>query len=170
MTVRTEHARDQKAVTALVKEAFEHAEHSGGHEHELVAALRSSSAFVPELSLVAEHDGEIVGHIMFTEIQIGDSTGLALAPLSVLPSYQNQGVGTALVHAGHEKAKRLGYGYSIVLGSDRYYSRFGYLPAKDFGIEPPFEAAPENFMAVRLNKNAPIASGVVKYAKEFGLD
>lgn len=170
MTVRTEKPQDYEAVFALVKAAFESAEHSDGCEHELTAALRTSSAFVPELSLVAEINGEIVGHIMFTKLHIGDYVGVALAPLSVLPPWQRRGVGMALINEGHARAKRLGYGYSVVLGSEHYYPRAGYRPAKEFGIEPPFDAPPENFMAVRLREDAPPVSGVVQYAKEFGLE
>lgn len=69
---------------------------------------------------------------MFTKLKNGEAVILALAPLSVLPQYQRQGVGTALVNEGHKIAKDLGYSYSVVLGSEKYYPRFGYEPAKKF--------------------------------------
>ena len=84
---------------------------------------------------------------MFTKAKVEDKVVLALAPLSVLPEYQRQGVGTALIEEGHRIAKELNYEYSIVLGSETYYPRTGYLPANMFGITAPFEVPQENFMA-----------------------
>ena len=169
LQIRQETPNDYAAVYHIVKTAFSTAEHSDGNEHELVAALRASSQFVPELSLVAEDNGKIIGHIMFTEAKVGKSTQLALAPLSVLPEYQRQGVGTALIQAGHKRARELGYGYSIVLGSETYYPRMGYLPAAKYGISPPPGIPGENFMAYQLTGSAPKLSGVIEYAKEFGI-
>lgn len=169
MTIRTEQPSDYEAVYQVVKSSFETAEHSDGNEHDLVNALRVGSAFIPELSLVSEINGKIVGHIMFTKLQIGEHTALALAPLSVLPEYQRQGIGTSLILEGHKTAKALGYCYSVVLGSEKYYPRVGYLPAETFGIQPSFEVSSENFMAYKLCENAPIISGIVKYADEFGI-
>lgn len=169
IAIRQERQADQEAVYRLVTRAFETAEQSDGNEQDLVEALRGSDTFVPELSLVAEIDGKVVGHIMFTELRIGDHVALALAPLSVLPECQRRGIGSALVREGHRIARELGYGYSVVLGSDAYYPRFGYVPAVRFGIQPCFDVPSENFMACRLREDAPTASGVVRYADEFGV-
>lgn len=169
MLIRKETPDDFDEVYALVTSAFRSAEHSDGNEQDLVVSLRKSSAFVPELSLVAQIGGKIAGHILFTEAKVGGSTVLALAPLSVLPEFQNRGVGSALVEAGHETAKKLGYNYSIVLGSDKYYPRFGYVPAKIHGVSAPAGIPPENFMAVKLREDAEPISGEVKYASEFGI-
>ena len=169
MVIRQETDRDFDAVYFAVKTAFAAAEHSDGNEHELVVALRNSGAFVPELSLVAVIDGNIAGHILFTKIQIGGSTELALAPLSVRPEYQKQGVGSALIKEGHRIARELGYGYSVVLGSENYYPRSGYIPADQMGIHAPFEVPAENFMAFRLREDAAPVHGVVEYAPEFGI-
>lgn len=168
MIIRQEREEDYDEVFRVVQTSFAGAEHSDGKEQHLVAALRMSSAFVSELSLVAEADGKIIGYILFTKIKIGESAELALAPLAVLPSYQRQGVGKALIAAGHRIAKEMGYAYSVVLGSGQYYSRFGYLPAKQFGIRAPFDDVPdENFMAVDLQGGSEERNGVVEYAKEF---
>ena len=129
MFIRQEEIKDYKIVYSVIKKAFSCAQHTDGNEHNLVDALRSSKAFIPELSLVAEINGKIVGHIMFTKANIDNNVVLALAPLSVLPEYQKKGVGTALIKEGHKIAKKLGYGYSIVLGSEKYYPKTGYLPA-----------------------------------------
>ena len=120
-------------------------------------------------TLVAEADGRIVGHILFTKIRIGTSTQLALVPLSVLPAFQGQGVGSALVRRGHQIARDLGYSYSVVLGSETYYPRFGYVPAEQLGIQAPFPVPAENFMAVKLTEDAPPVRGMVQYAPEFGI-
>lgn len=170
MVIRQEEAKDHSTVYFLVKRAFETAEHADGSEHDLVGALRKSRAYIPGLSLVAEMDGKIVGHIMFTRAEVGDAAVLALAPLSVLPEYQRRGVGTALIREGHRIAGELGYGWSVVLGSEAYYPRAGYLPADTFGIEAPFDVPRENFMACKLFEDAPAVRGTVRYAEEFGIE
>lgn len=169
MRIRQEKERDYKEVYMLVKEAFESADQSDGTEQDLVAALRKSKAFVPELSLVAELGGRIIGHILFTEVQIGNHTELALAPLAVLPRYQNQGIGMALIQKGHEKAQELGYHYAIVLGSEHYYPKAGYVPAERYHIQSPFEVPAKNFMAYQLAEPEEPVEGMVKYAPEFGI-
>lgn len=169
MVIRREKTQDAGEIYEVVKIAFATAEHADGNEHELVNALREGRAYIPELSLVAEADGRIVGHIMFTKAEIGDAAVLALAPLSVPPEYQRQGIGTALIREGHRLAGALGYGWSVVLGSETYYPRMGYLPADTFGIKAPFDVPRENFMACRLTESAPAVRGTVRYAKEFGI-
>ena len=167
MVIRKEEVKDYEDVYSVVKLAFESAEHADGDEQELVNAVRKEDAFIPELSLVAEIDGKIVGHILFTKAAVGDTVVLALAPLSVLPGYQRRGIGTALIKEGHRIAAGAGHPYSVVLGSERYYPRVGYLPAKGYGIRPPFDVPSENFMACRLRDDAPAVHGTIQYAKAF---
>lgn len=123
MNIRQERPADYAAVYQVVKEAFASAEQADGDEQDLVVRLRQSNAFIPELSLVAVEDGKIVGHILFTRAVVGGAAVLALAPLSVLPSYQNQGIGQALMREGHRVAQTLGYPYSVVLGHKAYYPK-----------------------------------------------
>lgn len=170
MLIRKEEAKDYESIYPVVKNAFDNAEYSDGNEQDLVNALREGTAFIPELSLVAEVDGKIVGHIIFTKATVDNSEILVLAPLSVLPRYRRKGIGTALMQEGHKIAKKLGYKYAVVLGSEPYYSRIGYIPADLYGINPPFDVPRENFMAYRINETAPDIYGIVKYAKEFGID
>ncbi len=169
MVIRQENQSDYEAVYKVVKEAFSTAEHSDGNEQELVTALRNSSSFIPELSLVAFEDGNAVGHILFTKVYVGESEELALAPLSVLPAYQRKGIGMALMKEGHGIAKKMGYDYSIVLGHPKYYPKAGYVPAYIYGIKAPFEVPDKNFMAIRLNDRAKKIEGIVRYDKAFGI-
>lgn len=169
MIIRKEKPQDHEMVYVVIKKAFDCAEHADGNEQDLVNELRKGTAFIPDLSLVADINGKLIGHIMFTEATVEGHTVLVLAPLAVLPEYQRQGVGTALIQEGHRIASKLGYDYSVVLGSENYYSRVGYLLAEEWGIMPPFEVPRENFMVCRLNENAPKLSGMIHYAKEFGL-
>ncbi len=167
--VRQETAHDYNEVYDLITEAFLTAEHTDGNEQDLVVALRKGKAFIPELSLVAEADKKLVGHILFTKAKVNNDVVLVLAPLSVRPSYQKQGIGTALIAQGHKIAKELGYTYSLVVGSETYYPRVGYRPAVQFGIEAPKGIPAENFMAIKLQEKAKPLKGTVTYAEEFGL-
>lgn len=167
--IRQENKKDYDEVYNVVKTAFETAEHSDGNEQDLVVDLRKSKNFIPKLSLVAVYDDKIVGYILFTKIKIGKSTELALAPLAVLPEYQRQGIGKKLIEEGHKIAKKLGYHFSVVLGSEKYYPKSGYVPASRYGIKAPFEVADENFMAIKLNNTNKEIAGTVEYAKEFGI-
>ncbi|KGA98976.1 GNAT family acetyltransferase [Alkalihalobacillus alcalophilus ATCC 27647 = CGMCC 1.3604] len=169
MLIRQETKNDYDKVYDLVKDAFKVAEHSDGNEQDLVVALREGEAFIPELSLVAVVDGEIAGHVLFTKAKVGNDTVLVLAPLSVLPDFQSQGIGTALIKEGHKIAEELGYKYSLVLGSEKYYPRLGYIPAEKLGVLVPAGIPSVNFMAIQLQENAKPISGAVIYAKEFGL-
>ena len=170
MEIRQETKDDYTAVEQVIKDAFATAAQSDGKEHELVHELRSSRAFIPELSLVAVENGQIIGHILFTKVTVGSHIELALAPLSVLPAYQRRGVGLALMAEGHQIAKTMGYSYVIVLGHASYYTKAGYIPAGSYGIQAPFAVPDENFMALKLRQEAKNLTGVVKYAQEFGID
>lgn len=169
MKIRQETKQDFKEVYGVVQSAFSLAEHSDGNEQDLVNALRDSDNFIKELSLVALEDDKIVGYILFTEAKVGKDTVLVLAPLAILPAYQKKGIGSALIKEGHRIAGEMGYTYSLVLGSETYYPRLGYLPAKQFGILIPEGMPEENFMAIPLQQDNKMLSGEVVYAKEFGI-
>lgn len=169
LEIRKETEKDYEEVYNLIKISFKKAEHSDGNEQDLVKALRKSNSFVPELSLVAVKDNKIIGYILFTKIKIGEYEELALAPLCVLPEYQKQGIGKKLIEEGHKIAKKLGYHFSVVLGSENYYPKMGYVPAIQFEIKSPFDVPNENFMAIKLNDFDKEIIGTVEYAKEFGI-
>ncbi|AKB26404.1 GCN5-related N-acetyltransferase [Methanosarcina sp. MTP4] len=149
-------------------------------EGKLVEKLRQNPKFVPELSLVAEIDGKIVGHILFLPVVVKSGAGneeyeeykeyetISLAPVSVRPEFQKQGIGSRLIKEGLETCKKLGYGSVIVLGHPEYYSSFGFEPASKWGIKDPFGAPEEAFMALELKEGALEGiSGVVEYPEEF---
>ena len=121
--------------------------------------------------MVAQIDNEIVGHILLTKIQIiGNEIydSLALAPMAVLPEFQNHQIGSALVRAGLKKAKDLKFKSVIVLGYKNYYPKFGFQKASNWQIKYPFEVPDEAFMAIELIKNGlENISGIVQYPKAF---
>ena len=175
LQIRTETAADFERIERVIIAAFSGAEHSDGDEHNLVKRLRHSSGFQPELALVAEEAGEIVGHILFTPIVIRGARGqetasLALAPVSVHPDFQGRGIGGALIGAGHDAAMAKGYTSVILLGHESYYPRFGYKPAALWGIKAPFDVPEEAFMAIELVEGALCDSaGSVVYPPAFGV-
>lgn len=172
ITIRNERESDFEKVFHLVKASFKNVEFSDHQEHFLVNRLRKSEAFIPDLSLVAFIDDLLVGHILLTKLRINndekDFESLALAPVSVLPKFQNNGIGGKLILEAHKVAKSLGYTSIILLGHEKYYPKFGYERADKFGIELPFDAPKENCMAIELIEGAlKEISEVVVYPKEF---
>lgn len=170
LVIRQESVNDYEQVYNVIKTAFEKAEYRDGKEQDLVVSLRKSNSFIPELSLVAEDKNKIIGYILFTKVKIGDNTELALAPLAVLPEYQRKGIGKKLIKEGHKIAKQLNYDYSIVLGSNQYYPRLGYIPASKYNIKAPFEVEDDCFMAIQLSENAKTIKGIVEYDEAFGIE
>ncbi|MDZ5473070.1 N-acetyltransferase [Bacillus sp. 31A1R] len=171
--IRQEKTEDYSIVEEVIKSAFADMEISDKTEHELVARIRKSEAFIPELSLVATNEEEnIIGHILFSKIHIVNDThseeSLALAPVSVLPDFQNIGVGKLLINEGLKIAKELGYKSVVVLGHPNYYPKFGFEKASSWGINPPFKVPDEVFMIMELRENAlEGVSGVVEYSSAF---
>ncbi len=170
--IRQEKERDYKLSEKLVEKAFKNEDYSDHKEHLLVAKLRKSDIFIPELSLLAEVDGEIVGHIMLTKLTIENErnkyNSLALAPVSVLPKYQNKGIASKLITESLKIAKNMGFKSVIVLGHPNYYPRFGFKPASSWGIKPPFKVDDKAFMALELeSKGLDASGGTVVYSKEF---
>lgn len=175
VAIRQEQTQDHDRVYRLVLDAFSQAEHTDGHEQDLVVRLRGGAAFVPELSLVAEVEGQLVGHILFTRAVVRDGARdhatLVLGPVAVVPGFQRRGIGARLVEAGHRVARDLGFASSVLVGHPTYYPRFGYRPAESFGIVTHLELPPGVFMACELRPGGLAGvSGKLVYAPEFGLD
>ncbi|MED2975019.1 N-acetyltransferase [Fictibacillus sp. B-59209] len=172
MPIRIEKKEDFQTTEDVIKQAFKHAPYSDQKEHGLVKRLRSSKEFIPELSLVYEDGGKILGHILYTKVQLKNDTqsyeALALAPVSVLPSHQNLGIGKAFITAGLEKAKELNYKAVVVLGHPEYYPKFGFKKAALWGIKAPFEVPGELFMAMELQQDSlKGVQGIVEYSPAF---
>ena len=138
-------------------------------EADLVDRLRKSA--VPIISLVAEIDNEIVGHILFTPMTSDkfDIKIAGLAPMAVLPEYQNKGIGSALVEKGLEYCADEKYEAVAVLGHPNYYPKFGFIPSTRFDLISEYDVPKEVFMVKELVSNSlSKVSGVIKYHEEFG--
>ena len=131
--------------------------------------MRCASEANPVVSLVAEQDGGIVGHIVFSPVMLVGEPELnimGLAPMAVVPTYQRQGIGSALVRAGLEKCARLGFGAVVVLGHPTYYPRSGFVPSTRWNIRCEYEAPPEAFMAIEVKQDIWTASpGTIRYPR-----
>jgi putative acetyltransferase len=160
--VREERPEDLEAVRQVNALAF-------GQELEgrIVDALRSNDAVL--LSLVATIDGQVVGHILYSPITVGETfKGAALGPMSVLPDNQRQGIGSMLVEAGSRHLKDAGCPFIIVLGHPEYYPRFGFKPASAYGVKCQWDVPDNVFMVLALDpaKTRQIA-GLATYRPEF---
>jgi predicted N-acetyltransferase YhbS len=128
MHIRPERPEDAAAIEFVTTRAFRDAPHAGGNEGRIVGALRQAGALT--VSLVAvDDDGEIIGHVAFSPIEIdrGPAGWLALGPVSVTPDLQSQGIGAALIRAGLEQLEALGAAGCVLLGDPAYYGRFGFV-------------------------------------------
>ena len=141
-TIRREKKSEWKTVEQITYRAFRDAPPTGsgddGNEALLARKLRSCASFVPELDYVAELDGSVIGNIMYARSKVVGDSGewetLTFGPVSVLPKYQHDGVGGALIRKTLESARDLGYRAVLIFGHESYYPRFGFKPASEFGI------------------------------------
>jgi putative acetyltransferase len=159
--IRREQTTDVDAIHAVHADAFE-----TELEARLVRALRADPGWLPELSLVADRDGDIVGHVVCTRAHIGGAPALGLGPLGVRTPYQRKGVGSALMHAVLGAADALHESVVVLLGHRGYYPRFGFVPAASVGIEPPGDWD-DHFQARPLTAYANTLRGAFAYAKPF---
>lgn len=155
MIVRPERPDDYRSIAAVVEAAF-----GDQQVAQLVEDIRASQGYRPELSLVADEAGEILGHVMLSELAVGDGRGLQLSPLAVRPDRQRQGVGSALVNAALREAKALREPLVLVEGAPAYYSRFGFRRSTELGIEAPKRAPVWAFQALALGGEHPVGRAV----------
>lgn len=139
-------------------------------EADLVDSLRMAGAL--SISLVAVQHNVVVGHIAFSPVTIESDDGtfaaLGLAPMAVLPQYQNSGIGSQLVVAGLRDCRRMGHVVVVVLGHPEYYPRFGFDPAGPFGIKWEHDAPEDAFMIAQLKAGALAGrTGVVRFHSAF---
>jgi len=164
--IRSERTEDHEAIYRVNQLAFGRL-----NEAALVDVLREMAH--ASISLVAETDERIVGHIFFSPVSIeseaGDFEAMGLAPMAVLPEYQNQGIGTRLVREGLKECQVLGHDIVVVLGHPRFYPRFGFAPAASKGLRSEYDVPDEVFMVAELNPGALNGrNGLVKYHRAFG--
>jgi putative acetyltransferase len=149
LQIRTEIPSDRAAIAAVHGEAF-----GRDDEPRLVDRLRAAGQ--TRLSLVAEQDGTIVGHVLFSQMAIETDSqhlpALALAPVAVLPAWQRRGIGARLIERGVAECRALGHSIVIVLGNPRYYRRFGFSAQRARPLESPY--AGDAFMALELVEGA----------------
>ena len=164
ITIRAEAQKDARDVHAINRLAF-----GGPEEARLVDRLRGQVE--PLVSLVLETDGRLIGHILFSPVELAQHANLlimGLGPMAVLPEMQRQGFGRALVRKGLDECRRLGAGAVVVLGHPEYYSQFGFQNASKFGITSEFDVPDEVFMALELVPGyLEDAAGTARYAPVF---
>lgn len=165
MLIRPEVERDRAAVHALNVSAFD-----GPAEAALVDLLRDRAQ--PLISLIADEDGAVVGHIMFSPVALSGHPALGimgLAPMAVAPAHQRRGIGSALVRAGLDECRQRGIDAVVVLGHARFYPRFGFAPAVARGIRSEYDVPDDTFMVLELHKGSLDGkSGTASYHEVFG--
>ncbi len=140
VVIRNERETDFRAVEEMVREAFWNLYMPGCNEHFVLHNLRKSPDFVSELDFVAESEGRIVGQIAYARGLIVDAKGaqttaLCFGPVSVMPSLQKQGIGSALIAHSIEAARKMGYPAICIYGDPRYSSRFGFRCGEKYDIK-----------------------------------
>ncbi len=163
--IREEKKQDIELIRQVNNKAF-----GQSQEANIVDKLRNNCPSF--LSLVSELDNKVVGHILFTPVIIETDKealeGMGLAPMAVLPEHQKQGIGSKLVKEGLNKVQKSGCPFVIVLGHAEYYPKFGFEPAKQYGIRSEWKVPDEAFMIVVFDKSKLQGiSGVAKYRSEF---
>jgi len=164
---RKESREDLARIKKINDRAFEQED-----ESRLVNKLRKKDQFIPELSLVAETDEMVVGHIFFYPVKIISAdqkhTTLSLGPMSVLPEHQKKGIGGKLINEGLSRAKDFGFRSVIVVGHPEYYPKFGFTKASKWSIKVPFKVPDEVFMALEIAEGElQDKSGIIAYPAEF---
>ncbi|HUE73876.1 MAG TPA: N-acetyltransferase [Pirellulaceae bacterium] len=164
ITIRPECSDDAAAIHAVHVAAF-----PAEDVARLVDALRAAGH--ARISLVAEIEGQIVGHVVFSPVTVDGSSsgreGPGLAPVAVLPGHQRRGIGSALIREGLAISRQHGYGFVVLLGHPEYYPRFGFRRGSDFGLANEY-GADEAFMVLELVPGSLPPGGLVRYGPEFG--
>lgn len=166
ITVRPEAADDARAIDVVHISAF-----AGEAEARLISALRESSSYNRELSLVAELNGRIVGHVLLSRALLRtegeEKNVLVLGPMSVVPSQSHRGIGSELIRASVNLAREKGYGAIIVVGHPEYYQRFGFAPAKEMQVTCNLPAPDDAVTCMEIAEGLLAGGGHVEYPEPF---
>jgi len=172
VNIREDSPLDFASVQRVVTESFTTSPHGYHGEADLVARLRANCNHV--LSLVAMDEQELIGHVLFSSVQIRTASmtieGSGLAPVSVQPARQRTGVGTALINAGLEQLESNHIPFVVVIGDPAYYGRFGFQAAADFQLNHTFDGIPQEYLMVRWLQPGVVgmlSGGTVHYHGEF---
>jgi len=165
MRIREEEAGDAAAVRSVNERAF-----GRRNEADLVEAVRAAGAAT--LSLVAEEDGAVVGHILFSPVEVDSPSGawlaVGLGPMSVPPDLQRQGIGAELVRQGLERLRRAGHRAVMLVGHPSYYPQFGFADGARFGLRWEVDAPAGVFQVLELVPGALAGrGGVARFRPEF---
>jgi len=156
--IRPEEKKDYRIVEELTREAFWNLHVPGCDEHLLLCNMRKTEEFIKELDFVAVHNGKIVGNIVYVQTKIKSDEKkhkvLTFGPLSVLPEYQNKGIGSKLVNHTIGLAKQLGYKAIVIYGDPEYYKRFGFVTSKNYQITNKEKKFPAALLVLELYPNA----------------
>ncbi|NLY46662.1 MAG: N-acetyltransferase [Tissierella sp.] len=169
MIIRTESKSDYNQVFKVNYEAFRNRE----DEPKLVEKIRNSEKFIPELSIVAEENNQILGHILLSKADVIEEDinheVIVLAPIAVKPEFQNKGIGSLLIQEGLKRCKNLGYGLVLLIGHPTYYPKFGFKPARQYGLElKQFNVTDEVFMVCEVIKGElDRIKGELRYPETF---
>ena len=172
LKIKTIEEKDYITVKNLITDAFTHNEHGYSGEAELVAEIRKTKEYIPELEVVAEDEG-IIGYGLLSEVYLNDNqqqyTGLVLAPIAVNPDSQKSGVGKLLMNELEKRAKTLDYGFISILGHPEYYTKFGYEPASKYNIYSPYEGIPDEAFMIKEIKDDYLKDkeGTIQYSEAF---
>jgi len=166
LLIREERTSDRCAVNEVIRVSFKNED-----QVMLCEMLKKRMEFVKELSFVAEINGIITGYILLSPLYIQTTNSfiktLWLEPVCVHPQFQRKGIGTSLITTALAKAKIYGFESVFVIGSNEFYSRFGFTPAIKFGIRPSAQIPFDSFLAMELKENSLKEQGIVIYPEEI---
>ena len=171
INIRAERPGDYEAILRLTYDAFLTADYPGRQrvdEHFLISLLRGSEFVIPGLCLVAEREGQIIGHILYTKSKIlrpdgSETPTITFGPLSVAPECHRQGVGAAMVARSMDMAREQGFGAVLITGVPDYYPKLGFERAREYGLALEDGTSPDYFMAYELLPGYLSGGGVLKF-------
>jgi putative acetyltransferase len=159
--IREEQAGDAAAIRDLNRQAF-----GQDQEANIVEALRGNGGVV--LSLVGTLDERVIGHVLYSPVQLGALTGAGLGPMAVHPDHQRQGIGSRLIEAGTRLLRESGCPFVVVVGHPEYYPRFGFAPARPLGITCEWDVRDDVFLVLVFDQlKMRGVSGLARYRPEF---